>query len=97
VPVRCQLRLLQVPELAFRDLSLGHGLESELVGLVAVGVRGLTWTTGHGPASITVTGVTTPLSGSKSCVIPNFLPTMPFTLKSTSAGNLKSRLGVNNA
>src|SRR5436305_9775452 len=40
------------------------------------GVR--TATTGHGPASITVTGVTEPLSSSKSCVIPSFLPTMPF-------------------
>src|SRR5438132_5945147 len=42
----------------------------------ASGVR--TATTGHGPASITVTGVTPPLSSSKSCVIPSFLPTRPF-------------------
>src|SRR5207249_11672063 len=34
--------------------------------------------TGHGPASITVTGVTAPLSESKSCVMPSFLPTIPF-------------------
>jgi hypothetical protein len=29
-------------------------------------------------ASMTVTDVTTPLSSSKSCVIPSFLPTIPF-------------------
>src|SRR6478672_3626114 len=38
----------------------------------------LTWTTGHGPAWMTVTGVTTPVSVSKICVIPSFLPTIPF-------------------
>src|SRR4051795_7948775 len=42
----------------------------------ASGVR--TATTGHGPASITVTGVTPPLSSSKSCVMPSFFPTRPF-------------------
>src|SRR4051795_13431497 len=45
----------------------------------ASGVR--TATTGHGPASITVTGVTVPLSSSKSCVMPSFLPTRPFMSK----------------
>ena len=44
---------------------------------VVTGVR--TATTGHGPASITVTGVTTPVSLSKTEVIPSFLPMMPFT------------------
>src|SRR5688500_20402751 len=34
--------------------------------------------TGHGPASITVTGVTCPLSGSKTCVMPSLRPKMPF-------------------
>ena len=32
---------------------------------------------GGGPASITVTGVTPPLSSSKSCVMPSFLPISP--------------------
>jgi hypothetical protein len=27
---------------------------------------------------MTVTGVTTPVSGSKTCVMPSFLPTIPF-------------------
>src|ERR687897_2636579 len=35
-------------------------------------------TTGHGPAWMTVTGVTVPVSSSKTCVMPSFLPTMPF-------------------
>src|ERR687897_2554809 len=35
-------------------------------------------TTGHGPAWITVTGVTAPVSSSKTCVMPSFLPTRPF-------------------
>src|SRR3954451_3842490 len=39
-----------------------------------------TCTTGHGPASITVTGVTPPVSGSKTCVIPSFLPRMPLAM-----------------
>src|SRR5688500_14984556 len=34
--------------------------------------------TGHGPASITVTGVTAPLSASKTCVMPSLRPKMPF-------------------
>src|ERR671931_455052 len=38
----------------------------------------LTRTIGHGPASITVTGVTSPVSSSKTCVIPSFFPTIPF-------------------
>jgi hypothetical protein len=38
-----------------------------------------TVTTGHGPASITVTGVSRPLSASKTCVMPIFRPTIPFT------------------
>src|SRR5919202_1768887 len=38
-----------------------------------------TETTGQGPAAITVTGVSTPVSSSKTCVIPIFLPTIPFT------------------
>src|SRR4029079_6580907 len=33
---------------------------------------------GQGPASITVTAVTSPDSASKSWVIPSFLPTIPF-------------------
>src|SRR6187431_1441062 len=37
-----------------------------------------TWTTGHGPASITVTAVITPVSGSKTWLMPSFLPRMPF-------------------
>ena len=36
-------------------------------------------TTGHGPAWITVTGTSTPVSGSKTCVMPSFFPTIPFT------------------
>ena len=39
------------------------------------GVR--TATTGHGPASITVTGVTRPDSWSKSWVMPSFVPMIP--------------------
>src|SRR5215210_3508845 len=35
-------------------------------------------TTGHGPAWMTVTGVTPPVSSSKTWVIPSFLPTIPF-------------------
>ena len=34
--------------------------------------------TGHGPASITVTGVTRPDSSSNSWVIPSLVPMMPF-------------------
>ena len=40
------------------------------------GIR--TVTTGHGPASITVTASTLPVSWSKTCVIPSFLPRIPF-------------------
>ena len=35
---------------------------------------------GTGPASITVTEVTTPVSGSKTCVMPSFRPRMPFAM-----------------
>src|ERR671934_1839980 len=45
-----------------------------------------TETTGHGPASITVTGVTLPVSSSKSWVMPSFLPTIPFTPRSRFCG-----------
>src|ERR671911_170536 len=35
--------------------------------------------TKHGPASITVTRCTRPSSGSKTCVMPSFLPSSPAT------------------
>ena len=35
-------------------------------------------TTGQGPASITVTASTFPVSVSKTWVMPSFLPRMPF-------------------
>src|SRR5919201_1205913 len=35
-------------------------------------------TTGQGPAWMTVTGVSVPVSSSKTCVMPSFLPTIPF-------------------
>src|SRR6185312_5846458 len=41
-----------------------------------------TCTTGQGPASITVTAVTTPDSWSNSCVMPSFLPMMAFPIYS---------------
>src|SRR5215218_7001607 len=45
-----------------------------------------TWTAGHGPAAITVTGVTPPLSASKTCVIPSFVPRIPFAIRPCSRG-----------
>src|SRR5206468_1380074 len=40
-------------------------------------------TTGQGPAWMTVTGVSEPVSSSKTCVMPSFFPTMPFISAST--------------
>ena len=39
-----------------------------------------TATTGHGPASITVTGVTWPDSASNSWVMPSLVPMMPLPI-----------------
>ena len=47
-----------MPELGLGELALRDLAERELDGVIAVDVGVLTWTTGHGPASITVTGVT---------------------------------------
>ena len=67
------------PSSAFEILRSATGVERELDGVVAVELARLRpATTGHGPASITVTGVTPPVSWSKTCVMPSFLPTMPF-------------------
>src|SRR3954467_8622330 len=70
--------LARWPRSAFRTLRSATGSHASWTASYpsASGVR--TATTGHGPASITVTGVTPPLSSSKSCVIPSFLPTRPF-------------------
>ena len=71
---------LRWPSSRPRQLPLGHGVERELHRVVAVGVDVFTWTTGHGPAAITVTGVTAPVSASKTCVMPSFLPRIPFAM-----------------
>src|SRR4051795_393945 len=70
--------LARWPRSAFETLRSATGSHASWTASYpsASGVR--TATTGHGPASITVTGVTEPLSSSKSCVIPSFLPTRPF-------------------
>ena len=71
--------LAQMADLGLRKLALRDCVERELDGVVAVDVRASrTWTTGHGPASITVTAVIAPVSGSKTWLIPSFLPRMPF-------------------
>ena len=67
-------------ELALRELALGDCIERELHGVEAVLGRDFTGTTGHGPAAITVTGVTPPVSGSKTCVMPSFLPRIPLAI-----------------
>src|SRR5205809_5694894 len=70
--------LARWPRSAFETLRSATGSHASWTATYpsASGVR--TATTGHGPASITVTGVTEPLSSSKSCVMPSFLPTIPF-------------------
>src|SRR5437763_6428653 len=69
--------LARWPRSAFETLRSATGSHASWTASYpsAAGVR--TATTGHGPASITVTGVTTPLSSSKSEVMPSFLPRMP--------------------
>src|SRR5437763_11797574 len=70
--------LARWPRSAFETLRSATGSHASWTASYpsASGVR--TATTGHGPASMTVTGVTPPLSSSKSCVMPSFLPTRPF-------------------
>src|SRR5213075_425209 len=70
--------LARWPRSAFETLRSATGSHASWTASYpsASGVR--TATTGHGPASITVTGVTEPLASSKSCVMPSFLPTRPF-------------------
>src|SRR5437763_6297628 len=69
--------LARWPRSAFETLRSATGSHASWTASYpsASGVR--TGTTGHGPASITVTGVTPPVSSSKSCVIPIFLPMIP--------------------
>src|SRR3954454_4917110 len=70
--------LARWPRSAFETLRSATGAHASWTASypAASGVR--TATTGHGPASIPVTGVTEPLSSSKSCVMPSSLPTRPF-------------------
>jgi len=56
--VRSDAVLREVADLRLRELPFRHRVERELDGLVAVMSGVFTSTTGHGPASITVTGVT---------------------------------------
>ena len=77
--MRRRAGLPQMADLGLRELALGDRVERELDRVVAVHVASVfTWTTGHGPASITVTAVIAPVSGSKTWLMPSFLPRMPF-------------------
>ena len=81
LPVRADAEALQVPELGQRELPLRHGVERELNGVVAVGRRRTSPARpGTARPAMTVTDVTTPVSGSKTWVMPSFLPRIPFAI-----------------
>src|SRR5262249_34467007 len=72
------LNFARWPSSPFESLRSATASNASCTASYPSGSVNFTCTTGHGPASITVTGVTPPVSGSKTCVMPSFLPRMPF-------------------